>query len=166
VVLDERASGRLSIKKQAISPSEWLPQAIAPWRGIANQKGLTLKTAIPNDLPVTQLDPDRIDQVLGNLISNAIKYTPAEGEVKIQSGTRGRELWIRVIDSGAGISPEEQDVIFVPFYRTDLSKVASKGMGLGLTIVYDLVKAHDGRVELKSTPGDGSCFTVWLPIET
>jgi PAS domain S-box-containing protein len=166
VIMDERASGTLIIKRQAISPSEWLPQAIAPWREIANQKGLAWKVTIPNNLPVMQLDLDRIDQVLGNLINNAIKYTPAGGEVKIQSGTRGGELWIQVKDSGVGISPDEQEFIFIPFYRSDLSKVESKGMGLGLTIVYDLVKAHDGRVELKSKQGDGSCFTVWLPIET
>jgi two-component system cell cycle sensor histidine kinase/response regulator CckA len=166
VILDERASGTLSIKRRAISPSEWLTQAIAPWKEVAIQKGLVWKVTIPNDLPVTQLDPDRIDQILGNLISNAIKFTSAGGEVKIQSGIRGEELWIRVKDSGVGISPDEQEILFVPFYRSDLSKVESKGMGLGLTIVYDLVKAHDGRVELKSAPEDGSSFTVWLPIET
>jgi two-component system sensor histidine kinase BaeS len=103
--------------------------------------------------------------VIGNLVSNAIKYTPSEGSVAAGAGIEGDMLWIKISDTGVGISPEEQEKIFVPFYRGDQGRRIKQGMGLGLTIARDLAQAHGGRISLESTPGRGSRFTIWLPLE-
>jgi signal transduction histidine kinase len=85
--------------------------------------------------------------------------------VTFGAGVEGQEFWIRVGDTGPGISPEEQERIFAPFYRGQPERRFPQGMGLGLNIAYTLVAAHGGRLELDSTPGLGSRFTVWLPLD-
>ena len=103
-------------------------------------------------------------QVIGNLLSNAIKYTPAGGQVKISAGTDERSFWIKVSDSGAGIQADERDKIFVPFFRGEPGRRIKQGMGLGLTIARDLVMAHGGELSVESVSGQGSSFTVTLPL--
>lgn len=163
--LDARASGTLRIHRQELEPQKWLTEILAPWREAAHLKDLRWEVDIPSGLPTLHADPDRLEQVLENLISNAIKYTPAGGQVSVASGAEGHEFWIRVSDTGVGIPPEEQEYIFMPFYRPDGASGHSEGMGLGLTIVRDLIRAHGGRVSLESAPDEGSCFSVWLPLE-
>jgi signal transduction histidine kinase len=75
----------------------------------------------------------------------------------------GEAFWVQVTDTGPGIPLDEQDKLFTPFFRGKLSRREPEGMGLGLPIVRDLVIAHGGRIEVKSTPGQGSCFTFWIP---
>jgi signal transduction histidine kinase len=101
---------------------------------------------------------------LSNLLSNAIKYTPAGGSVSIGAGVEDNAVWIQVGDTGPGIEPEEQALIFNAYYRGCASGRFPQGMGLGLTIARDLVVAHGGRLEVDSTPGQGSRFTIWLPL--
>jgi two-component system sensor histidine kinase GlrK len=105
--------------------------------------------------PALEVDPDRLGQALGNLLSNAIKYTPAGGTVAVSAGTVHGAIWIRVSDTGPGIAPADQARIFTPDVH--------QGMGLGLGIARELIAAHNGRLELESTPGLGSHFTLWLP---
>jgi signal transduction histidine kinase len=112
------------------------------------------------------VDPDRLAQVVGNLLSNAIKYTPPRGTVSLDAGVEGEEVWIRISDTGPGISPEEQERIFAPFYRSRPGRRFPQGMGLGLSIASTLVAAHGGRLKLDSAPGLGSRFTVWLPLDS
>jgi two-component system phosphate regulon sensor histidine kinase PhoR len=162
--IDERASGVLEINPQPIQLAKWLPPILAPWRVMSEEKNLDWECVIPENLPELKADPQRLDQILGNLLSNAIKYTPGGGSVSVECGCRGQELWIKVEDTGEGVSADEQKHIFMPFYRSAGSDYGSRGMGLGLTIVRDLLKAHGGRIELESTPGSGSTFTIWLPL--
>jgi signal transduction histidine kinase len=103
-------------------------------------------------------------QAIGNLLSNAIKYTPEGGRVGVSAGTLKTEAWIAVIDNGPGISPDDEERIFEAFYRSRRNRRFPQGLGLGLTIARDLVEAHGGHVELVSEPGEGSRFTIYLPV--
>ena len=150
--------------RQPIALSEWLHTILPPWREIAQHKGMVWQTSIPNDLPTLPLDSDRLGQAIGNLVSNAIKYTHPEGTVTVEAGMTETAVYIKVSDTGSGIAPEEQSYIFEPFFRSRHNYLTSKGMGLGLTITRDLVVAHDGRLEVETVPGQGSHFTIWLPL--
>lgn len=109
-------------------------------------------------------DPDRISQVLMNLISNAIKYTPDSGQIQILIAEKNQSVKISVKDNGVGISEDEQPYIYERFYRADKSRNRlTGGTGIGLAIVKSIVTAHGGTVEVKSQPNEGSCFTVILP---
>ncbi|MFN2147614.1 MAG: ATP-binding protein [Anaerolineales bacterium] len=163
--IDERASGTLQINRQPIDLMTWLPSILASWKEMALSKKQSWDCRIPDGLPQLQADPGRLDQVIGNLLSNAIKYTDPGGKVAVECGTVDRELWIQVIDSGKGIEDGDRLHIFMPFYRSSNTKYNSRGMGLGLTIVRDLVKAHGGRIEVESKPAEGSKFTIFLPLD-
>jgi len=104
--------------------------------------------------------------VLGNLLSNAVKYTTQAGSVAVTAGAGEAEAWYRVSDTGTGIHIAEQDQIFEPFYRSQKLRRFPQGLGLGLTIARDIVEAHGGWLELKSDPGQGSQFTVYLPLNS
>ncbi len=164
--LHDQVLGTLELNRQPMALGEWLARTLPPWRESAQAKGLTWQATIPPDLPTVHVDPDRLAQVLGNLLSNAIKYTPPRGTVSLAAGVEGEEVWIRISDTGPGISPGERERIFAPFYRSQPGRRFPQGMGLGLSIAYTLVAAHGGRLELDSAPGLGSHFTVWLPLHS
>jgi two-component system sensor histidine kinase BaeS len=162
--LHEQVLGTLELDRQPIQLAEWLPKVLRPWQEAAYAKRLAWVPAIPEELPVIEADPVRLAQVIGNLTSNAIKYTPPGGTVTISAGGEGRDLiWVRVSDTGPGISREDQEKIFEPFYRGSQKRRIKQGLGLGLSIARDLVIAHGGRIEIDSTPGLGSQFTIWIP---
>ncbi|HUV88526.1 MAG TPA: HAMP domain-containing sensor histidine kinase [Anaerolineae bacterium] len=161
--LYDQTLGPLELDRQPTPLSSWLAQVLGPWREAAQDKGLHWQVDLPADLPVLEIDPDRLAQALGNVVSNAIKYTPAGGQVSVSAGTEAEQACIRVDDSGPGIAPEEMERIFTPLYRGAAGRRFPSGMGLGLSIARDLVAAHGGRIDLHSTPGAGSTFTLWLP---
>lgn len=156
--------GTLELNRQPIVLGDWLPALLIPWRASALDKGLQWRATIPANLPEVNLDPDRIGQAIGNLASNAIKYTPEGGSIDVAAGADESEIWIRVSDSGPGIIAEEQERVFEPFYRSRRPRRFPQGLGLGLTIARDFVTAHGGQLELASTPGAGSHFTIRLPL--
>lgn len=156
--------GTLELDLRPTLLREWLLQTLGPWREAVQDKGLNWRTEISQNLPEMQIDSDRMGQVLGNLLSNAIRYTPTEGTVSVGAGVMQKEAWIAVSDTGPGIAPEEQERIFAPFYRSQAGRRFPQGMGLGLSISQTLVVAHGGRLELDSIPGTGSRFTIWLPL--
>lgn len=164
--LHEQVLGTLELNREPTDLGEWLAHTLPPWRESAQAKGLKWRTAIPPNLPTLDVDSDRLAQVVGNLLSNAIKYTPPRGTVSLEAGVEGKEAWIRIGDTGPGIPPEEQERIFAPFYRSQPGRRFPQGMGLGLNIAYGLVAAHGGKLELESTPGLGSRFTVRLPLRS
>ncbi|RME99231.1 MAG: sensor histidine kinase [Chloroflexi bacterium] len=162
--LHDKVLGTLELNCQTVEPASWLTRTIATWREAALSKGLNWQANIPETLPELEADPDRLAQVVGNLLSNAIKYTPKGGQITVTAGQDNEQVWITVADTGAGISAEEQERIFEPFFRSQPGRRFPQGMGLGLTIARDLTTAHGGRLSLQSQPGQGSQFTVWLPI--
>lgn len=163
--LHDQVLGILELDCQPLAIGEWLAKVLLPWREAAVERGIGWETVIPAGLPGLWADPDRLSQAVGNLVSNALKYTPEGGKVRIDAGCQGQEAWIRVSDTGPGIPVDEQGRIFTPFYRGGHGRRFPQGMGLGLSITRDLVAAHGGRIELESAPGSGSRFTLWLPIK-
>jgi signal transduction histidine kinase len=128
----------------------------------AESAGVTLQADLPASLPVVSGDADRLAQVFNNLLDNALKHTPAAGRVTVAAAPAPGGVAIRVADTGRGIPPEDLDRIFERFYQVDKSRAAG-GLGLGLSISREIVAAHGGRIEVESTPGAGTTFTVTLP---
>lgn len=123
---------------------------------------LEFKTAIP----VIRGDRARIEQVLINMVSNAVKYTRDGGSLRMTAGAKGTEVWCSVRDNGIGIPKEDVGRVFDRFYRVDKARSReSGGTGLGLSIANEIVLRHGGRIELESREGKGTKITVWLPAE-
>ncbi len=163
--LYDQAVGKAELNYQQIPLAEWLVNLLVPWREAAQARGLRWQTEIPQELPMFVADPDRLAQALGNLLSNATKYTPSGGSITVSAGTDNGKVWIEVRDTGIGIDPDELEAIFEPFYRGQRTHHLPRGMGLGLTIARDLVTAHGGTLEVHSTPGHGSRFVIRLPLQ-
>ncbi len=163
--LHSTALGALELNYQTINLNEWVPRVLAPWREAARAKRQDWSLTLPKDLPVPEVDPDRLAQALGNLISNAIRYTPAGGKISVEVAAQDDSLDFCVSDNGPGISPSDQALIFSPFFR-GRGRRFPQGMGLGLTIARDLVLAHGGQLLLDSTPGIGTQFTIRLPVNS
>ncbi|PWK11236.1 sensor histidine kinase [Tumebacillus permanentifrigoris] len=124
------------------------------------QKGVELHTQLPPRAPAS-IDPERITQVVVNLLSNALKFTPASGKVVVELQDRADSYELTVTDTGIGIAPSDQPYVFERFYRADKSRARSQGGGgIGLTIVKRLVEAHGGTLHLHSELGQGSTFCI------
>jgi signal transduction histidine kinase len=132
---------------------------------LAQRKRISLGRRIDRGLPVTAVDPEKIEKIVLNLLSNAIKFTPAGGSVLLTAEVAGASIRIRVADSGIGIAPEFVPRLFERFSQADgSSRRRYGGTGLGLTLVKEFTEMHGGTVEVESRPGAGSTFTVSLPI--
>jgi signal transduction histidine kinase len=123
-----------------------------------------LRLALPDQPLLVSCDPLRIEQVLTNLVSNAIKYSPRGGKVEVALEQPGSEAILNVVDQGVGIPPDDQARIFEPFRRSGGSRDLVPGAGLGLFVARRIVEAHGGRIEVESQPGTGSTFRVHLPL--
>ncbi len=119
--------------------------------------------SVPPQPVEVRMDALRMEQVIGNLISNAIKYSPEGGDIELRLERRGNELMLAVADRGLGISPDARERLFEPFTREG-SRAMIPGAGLGLYVVRRIVAAHGGRIEVDSAPGAGSTFRVYLPV--
>jgi len=129
------------------------------------QEGFKVQVHVAPDLPEAPLDADAIGQALGNLIDNAIKYSGDRKVLAIEVRAAGGNLVLTVADEGIGIPREEQDRIFDKFYRVGRSDTQGRrGSGVGLALVRHVAEAHGGRVTVDSRPGEGSRFTLWLPL--
>ena len=130
----------------------------------AKSRGVGLSVSLPRDLPPVHVDPGHLQQVLINLLTNAIEATPAGGRVEVTGTPRADDgrpgVAIAVRDTGAGIPEHVLPRIFDPFFST---KPAHEGAGLGLSICRDLVRSNGSEIQVASTPGEGTTFTVWLP---
>jgi signal transduction histidine kinase len=165
-LLHGQVTGTLTLNRQQVRLSDWLTTNLLPWRATALEKGIQWNTDIPENLPEISIDPERMAQVLGNLLSNAVKYTPEGGSVMVSAGSGKSESWFQVSDTGPGIDLTEQAQIFEPFYRSQKMRRFPQGLGLGLTIARDIVEAHGGKLELTSSPNQGSQFTVHFPLNS
>jgi len=122
-------------------------------------RGLHVKTRLARHLPLTPLDASQIQQVLVNLIRNAMQAMIKDGTLTLQTGESSEGVWVSVADTGGGIPSDQLNRIFEPFYTTK-----KKGSGLGLMIVQRIIRAHSGRIELESQVGRGTTFRIWLPL--
>lgn len=145
-----------------VEPARLLGEAVERVRLECRDRGLRLVEEIAADLPAVQADPERVGHVLDNLLGNAIRFTSPGGAITVTAAAAGDAVAFSVSDTGAGIAPEEIERIFEPFHRGP-GQEASSGVGLGLTIAREIVRAHGGELEVASRPGDGSTFTFRLP---
>ena len=163
--LHDQVLGKQELNRKQVQLEEWLVGTLSPWEAAAREKGLAWRELIAPDLPPGVIDPDRMAQAIGNVLSNAIKFTPAGGEISTTVARLDHQLTVQVADTGPGIPVEEQEKIFEPFYRSSQSRRVAEGMGLGLSIVRDIVTAHGGEIKLESAPGAGSRFILQIPVE-
>ena len=157
-------AGRLTLEQANVDMAALAAECVEAARPIADQKAIDLRLAA---LPVPALvgDRGRLAQVVDNLISNALKFTPESGNVEVSTGTNNGHVVLDVRDSGIGIPTDEQPRLFERFYRAaSATEQAIPGTGLGLAIVKAIVEAHRGRVEIESQPGVGTLFRVALPL--
>jgi two-component system phosphate regulon sensor histidine kinase PhoR len=128
-------------------------------------KEIAIHTEIDSPLPLVAGDPTRLEQVMANLVGNAIKYTPAGGQITVAAQATDHEIIIEVTDTGIGISPEDQTHLFEKFFRVKSPQTKdTEGTGLGLAIVKSIVERHGGRVWVRSQLGVGSTFGFALPV--
>jgi signal transduction histidine kinase len=166
--LAQAEAGKLRLDRGPVAPATLLARATDAVRARAADQGIALTVDAPGDLPAVVADPQRITQVLHNLLTNALTHTPSGGTIAVEARAEpGGMVAIGVADTGAGIAPEDLPHIFERFYRADSSRSrATGGSGLGLTIARRLVEAHGGRIAVASEPGRGSRFTFTLPVAT
>jgi two-component system sensor histidine kinase BaeS len=156
-------AGNLRIHPEPTFVKDVLGQVLDAHRGAAEAAGVRLDLVGDAD-PEVIVDPVRLRQIVGNLVSNAIRYTPTGGSVTVRIELRGQRLAIEVTDTGTGISAADLPKVFDRFWRTDRSRSrATGGSGLGLPIARQLARAHGGDITAASRPDDGSTFTVDLP---
>ncbi len=157
-------AGQLTLLRRPTDMRDIINQALAALQIEARSKNLSLAAELPEEPAIVDVDPERVGQVLRNLLSNAISYTPEEGRVSVQLVEEGSTLRVNVVDTGPGIPAADLPYVFERFYRVDKSRARSTGgAGLGLTIAKRLVEAHGGTMEVTSELGEGSCFSFTLP---
>lgn len=152
---------KLVLSYERVSVAECVRRVIDTLREPAQRKHHTLRTELLIDATLNA-DPVRIEQVLVNLVTNAIKYTPPGGTITVSSDVKDEYAFIRVTDTGLGIPKADQERIFQPF--TQLDTQARSGLGIGLSISRRIVDLHGGKLSVESTPGRGTTFTVQLPV--
>lgn len=159
-------AGELSLIRQHISPAALLARVATAHALQTQEKQVTLEVQASEELPEISVDPDRIVQVLGNVITNALRYTPAQGKIRMTAEQHNNEISFRVTDTGIGVPEEDLPYIFERFYRVDKARFDTNGgSGLGLAIAKSIVEAHGGSITADSTPGKGTTFTILLPLE-
>ncbi len=162
--ISEAQTGTMHLMREDIDVAALAAETAELYRDVAEDRGIQIVThaAAPVRL---RADQGRLRQVLANLVDNAVKYSPADGRVKIATVTDGSFVVVRVVDNGIGIPAEEIARIWDRLYRGDKSR-SQRGLGLGLSLVKAVVEAHGGRVEVSSSPARGSVFSVYLPGST
>jgi signal transduction histidine kinase len=162
--LTQADSGELALHKQTTTPQELLQRAQAAFEHRAQQQGITLEVQPNGATSPISVDEIRMAQVLGNLLSNALRYTPAGGKIVLGAAAAqpdGVDVVVR--DTGKGIAPDDLPLVFNRFYRADPSRSEEGESGLGLAIVKALVEAHGGTITAQSQPGQGTTMRIHLP---
>ncbi|MGB2692680.1 MAG: HAMP domain-containing sensor histidine kinase, partial [Thermodesulfobacteriota bacterium] len=159
--VSEAETGTMNLNPETINVAPMIEEVVDLYSYVAEEKDIAVETGFPDELYV-KADSSRLRQVLANLLDNAIKYTPHGGKVDIEANRSENEVKITIKDTGVGISESELDNIWDRLYRGDKSRT-ERGLGLGLSLVKAIVGAHRGYVEVLSTPGTGSAFSVHLP---
>jgi two-component system phosphate regulon sensor histidine kinase PhoR len=162
--LSQIESGQVRLKLAPATVAELVDGPLERFRPQAEAAGLSLNVELPAGLPPALADPDRVRQVVANLVHNAIKFTPAGGDILITAAEEGAEVVIEVRDTGIGIAKADLPRVFERFYKSDKARTRGQGgTGLGLAIARHLVEAHGGRIWVKSKEGKGSRFFFSLP---
>jgi two-component system phosphate regulon sensor histidine kinase PhoR len=157
-------SGKASLQLTKTAPLALFRRAVERLQMQATRAQLTLQITETTELPAVYVDGSRVEQVLTNLIHNAIKFTPPKGIICVSAAASDNHtLLVKVVDSGVGIAPEDLPRVFERFYKADRSR-SGGGTGLGLAIAKHIVQAHNGRIWVESRVGKGSTFYFTLPL--
>jgi signal transduction histidine kinase len=159
--ISEAETGAMKLDPEEMNVAPLIQNVAELYGYVAEEKGISVYTSSPEAIYLTA-DRNRIQQVLANLLDNAIKYTPSGGRVDIAAYERQQHVVIIVKDTGVGIPPEELSKIWDRLYRGDKSR-SQRGLGLGLSLVKAIIQAHRGYVEASSKPGVGSLFAIYIP---
>lgn len=156
--------GKLQLIPRWILPVQLVEDVILDFKSTALHAEIRLVNGVPADLRPVWGDPARLRQVLTNLLTNALKFTPAGGRVEVRARLEEGELRVEVRDTGIGLSEDEQRQLFERYWQLDAAREKG-GLGLGLPICKLLVEAHGGRIGVESAPGRGSTFYFMVPVE-
>jgi two-component system phosphate regulon sensor histidine kinase PhoR len=161
-------AGRVMLSMHSVDLQEVAGEVVAELQRRSNREKKPMQVSLESEksLPRVNADPERIRQILGNLVDNAYNYTPAEGKIKVFLHKKNGNVQVDVQDSGIGVSLEQRERVFERFFRgEDPMVLATPGTGLGLSIVKQLVEMHHGKIWMDSTgiPGQGSTFSFTLP---
>jgi signal transduction histidine kinase len=158
-------AGQLSLMRRPVEPRGLLEHTALAYLPVAESRGVSL-TVEGEDAPPVMVDPDRLLQVLGNLVSNALRHTREGGRVALSTARANGEVLLRVQDDGPGIPAEDLPYIFDRFYRGDKARSDDGASGLGLAIARSLVEAHGGRISAENAATGGALFTIQLPLDS
>jgi signal transduction histidine kinase len=161
-------TGELPLNRRPTAPDELLQRTAAAHQPQAAAKNIELLVDAAPKLPEIDVDPERMVQVLNNLVSNALRHTPVDGRVTLSAAAQENKVLLTVADTGAGIPAQDLPYIFNRFYRGDQARSQNRAgngeSGLGLAIARSIVQAHGGKIAVDSTVGQGSIFTITLPL--
>jgi signal transduction histidine kinase len=159
-------AGKLHLAKDCLDLEAFLGEVVEAYQPQAREQRINLVLETPPELPAVCVDRDRLSQVMGNLLSNSLRYLPQGGHVKVEVERGVQEVVIAAIDDGPGVPPDDLGHLFDRFWRVDPARQrASGGSGLGLSIARHIVEAHGGRIWAQPTPGGGLTVRFSLPVE-
>ncbi len=161
--LSKIEAGQLHLAKRSLAINDILSRVGRQYESESRRRRLTLEIHLQEELPFIEGDPAALERVFANLLHNGLKFTPEQGRVTITSAQRDGEVIATVSDTGPGIATAEIPMLFEKYWQAEDTK-QQQGTGLGLYIVKTLVEAHGGRIEVESTPGVRTCFSVFLPV--
>ncbi|WP_409970584.1 ATP-binding protein [Bacillus sp. Bva_UNVM-123] len=157
-------AGHIQLTKDDIDVNPFLQKVVRKFQGLAKEKDIQLNLQLNDQMMLLKFDPDGIEQVLTNLIDNAIRHTPNTGKVTVSEYSDERGLYIDVIDSGSGIPEEDLPFVFERFYKADKARTRGRsGTGLGLAIAKNIINAHKGRITVQSKISHGTTFSIFIP---
>jgi signal transduction histidine kinase len=163
--LSRLESGDVPLERQVLPLPPLVSRVVSEIDVFRAGRGVRVRNAIPEELPAVWGDPERVHQVLFNLLDNAVRYTPEGGEVVVSASRHNGSCAVEVSDNGPGIPAEHLPRLFERFYRVDTARSRNEGgTGIGLAIARSVVEAHGGRIWAESDPGEGSVFTFELPV--
>ena len=159
-------AGTADLKMSSVDIGLLLRNIAEKFKRQAKQAGVDLEVDVPENLPALVGDGDRLAQVFTNLVDNALKFTPPNGNVTLQAAKAGAEMEISITDTGVGIPKEALPRLFDRFYQVDPSRAGGErhGAGLGLAIVQEIIQSHNGRISVRSEVGRGTTFVIHLPL--
>ncbi|SFJ74928.1 ATP-binding protein [Thermoflavimicrobium dichotomicum] len=162
-------AGHIQMHLSHLDVTQFIQRVVRKFQALARERGVEVTGEVAENLPIVRWDEDKIEQVLTNLIDNAIRHTPEGGAVTVRAFQSGKHIFLEVEDTGTGIPEEDLPFVFERFYKADKARTRGKGKsggtGLGLSIVKHLVNAHLGNVTVRSQVGKGTVFSVQLPVE-
>ena len=158
-------AGELKLVVRPYPPEKLLQDAKKAYNHQAKQKKVTLSLKAAADLPEIEIDPQRMREVISNILDNALRYTPEGGRINLSAGRTENTIEMRIQDSGPGVAGDELDKIFERFYRTETSRTREEGgSGLGFAIAKSIVERHNGRIWAESAPGAGLTVVIRIPF--